>query len=517
MTGRWWVATILVTACLQREADAPLPPEALAAPAAKVDAVVLERAAQVDPNRGPITIWAVRRDRGLEALYFIGHAETACCKAISQLEHSLDDDAFADAWYTYGFGEMHAGTRKEAALALERGLARARDLTAAGAVCAGQAHVYETDVDPFERGQKLAEAGKAALARARAEQRPVVAYFRGDERPTVAPVFTDGGDGALRPVRFAVPRSSLDVPQSLVMSLRLGEYGDEIDEIGDRVLDLQLVQGLLTTREPLTALARLGPMDVERTAFGARLKERIDEDLKRLRTIEYERRQLCALATEAAPVLASAAAWQQHACVTLRAEVAGLNAGLQASQKNIDLEGNASTAYAWKVHRDVEPDQRFEIAYRQMLDAVDPQALAAREQQLRGAMRRLEAAGRARPVNYDTALGIMVDAVLRGWPAQFGNESQAHNFDAWAARSQKPLWAGVTAQLAARGVTLPGAVGEGNPLLQSSLLFRVEPTRSDAYTITPIQVFSGDFYVVADPVANLVRFEAINADQNLRL
>lgn len=52
---------------------------------------------------------------------------------------------------------------------------------------------------------------------------------------------------------------------------------------------------------------------------------------------------------------------------------------------------------------------------------------------------------------------------------------------------------------------------------QSSLLFRVEPSRSDAYTITPIQVFSGDFYVVADPVANLVRFEAINADQNLRL
>ncbi len=366
-------------------------------------------------------------------------------------------------------------------------------------------------------GHLLRDDVVAPMARARAEQRPVVAYFRGDERPTVAPVFTDGGDGALRPMRFAVPRSSLDVPQSLVMALRLGEYGDEIDEIGDRVLDLQLVEGLLSTREPLMALARLGPMDVERTAFGARLKERIDEDLKRLRTIEYERRQLCALATEAAPVLASAAAWQQHACVTLRAEVAGLNAGLQASQKNIDLEGNASTAYAWKVHRDVEPDQRFEIAYRQMLDAVDPQALAAREQQLRGAMGRLEAAGRARPVNYDTALGIMVDAVLRGWPAQFGNESQAHNFDAWAARSQKPLWAGVTAQLAARGVTLPGAVGEGNPLLQSSLLFRVEPSRSDAYTITPIQVFSGDFYVVADPVANLVRFEAINADQNLRL
>jgi hypothetical protein len=91
-----------------------------------------------------------------------------------------------------------------------------------------------------------------------------------------------------------------------------------------------------------------------------------------------------------------------------------------------------------------------------------------------------------------------------------------HSFDAWTTRSQERLWTDAFAQLQGFGVSLSSQTGQGNPLQTSPVLFRVHEARG-AYQVEPVHVFAGDYYLIADPDASVVRFEAITADQNLRL
>lgn len=507
------ILAVLLMSCLPKQ-DPSLPPEALGVTTAEESrgADELVRTSAVDPNRGPVTIWSVERGTEITALYVIGHAEERCCQAVSELMSELRlRPELADAWFTFGFGAFQAGKRPGATETLKDALDRAHALAAG--VCAGQAILKQTTTDPAEAGVQLAEAGRLALERATQEQRPIIAYFQGSAEPMLVPIFAPGRDGAVVPLDFRLPRAAVKVPPAMLAALSLGEYLEEVVDLRESKRNLELALRVAQTREPLAVLPTLGPVDETRTAFGARLKERIGEDMARLRAIEDERQRFCVVATEVAATSPAARPWKTRMCETLRDEVADLNAGLAASLESIDAEGRGSTAFQWNFFRQVGSDASVQQAYAQMIDMLDEPALQRRHAEMERVIGKMIAHSRRRSFDPADAAAIIVDAALRGWPATFIDEDSEHEFDAWNARNQAPLWQQAFAQMQRKGVRWDATAA--NPLQTSTLLFRVSDT-GEAYKVEPTHVLSGDYYMIADPDSRTVRFEATTTEQNLR-
>lgn len=512
-----FILGIALTSCLPT-AEVTLPPDALATaanvPNTAAPEAELTRVSAIDPNRGPVTIWSVGRGEDISALYLIGHAEEQCCRALSELMHDIEDrPELTDGWTTFGFGAFQAGSRPGGAALLSQSLERARRLTGKDGVCHGQALLKHVTNDPMETGAKLAAASQGALDRAKREGRPIIAYFPGGEEPTLAPIFTPGRDGAMKALDFRLPRGAVRPPEKLLSSLTLGDAIEEVLDLREQKRQIELAIQTRQKREPLAHLPVLGPVDEKHTAFGANIKKRLTEELAQLRAIDDERQRFCVLASAAPDSIPMIQRWRTHACETLRDEVSGLIRGFTAELRTFDAEGNASKVFEWRFFRAIPADPAVEQMYARLLDEVDERALQRKLAESDRILRLAYAASGNVRIDPADAAEIILDAALRGWPATFIDDESEHAFDAWNAKNQGPLWEMAFASMRRSGVAW--AHGGDNPLLTSTLLFRVADT-GEAFKVVPFHVLGGDFFMIADPGSNTVRFEATTTQQNLR-
>lgn len=508
--------SVALISCLPQDPGA-LPPGALTAvgdlPDPNAKAAELTRVSAIDPNRGPVTIWSVGRGEDVTGLYLIGHAEEACCRALTSVMNGLlVRPELDDAWSTFGFGAFRAGKRPGGPAVLGEARGQVARMIADDGVCHGQALLKEMTVDPLQTQGRLAQAGQQALARAKQEGRPVVAYFAGSGEPTLAPIFTPAKDGTLAALDFRLPRRAVPVPPKLLAGMTLGDAAEEVVALREHKRAIELAIATKQQREPLVFLHALGPVDEKHTAFGAHIKEKMAEDLQRLRAIEDERQRFCILAKEA-PASLPVEPWRKQACETLRDELATMTASFVYSIKTFDDQTQASKAFEWKFFRTIEPNQGIARVYERLLAEVDDGRLQQRLAETDKFLKLAYQSNRGLRIDPVDAARLIIDAALRGWPATFIDDETEHAFDAWNAQHQGALWDMAFAAMQRRGVTW--AQGGDNPLLTSTLLFRVVDT-GEALKVEPIHVLGHDFYMIADPDSNTVRFEATTTEQNLR-
>ncbi len=110
---------------------------------------------------------------------------------------------------------------------------------------------------------------------------------------------------------------------------------------------------------------------------------------------------------------------------------------------------------------------------------------------------------------------LLIDAMLRGWPATFSNDAAEKQYDQWVKKERARVWSSICAGLAGDGINL-GRCADGNPgpLARSNVFFSVT-IRGDVAVARPFYVLGGESLQVADPAAHMLWYESAHADQHL--
>lgn len=434
-----------------------------------------------DPNQRPIRVWFVQGTNGTRAVYTIGHADGACCPIISGLlEKTALEPGFQDAWLSYGVAHLAAKTSVEEGK-LEQ---LRRDITArsTGKECAGQVILSSLGAEDAiaASSSALTAMGEKAYGRAKALSRPLMIWNQIDDHPRIVPALVPEG-GAMKPLRFRVPKVDLAFPANVVSGLSMSGIGQGIASLKADIAELtrlMAVPGLLfdTQSVVLTINIRNAPREAMVEAAGK-------------------------------TVLESLAAWQaekdtnpnKQAMLTRLRALRDRNTLALAQMRALPADPGPAKKITWT---EVRPSPSIAAAIQK--DVAELKAQLA-------TLEAMAASPAARPEL------ILTDALLRGWPASFSSDAAEGDFDRWVTQRQESVWEKVSRGLAARGIRLAaGTAGAPAALTLSNVVFRVTEDGGDMI-VTPSFILAGPVVQVVDPDAGVVRYEASAADQNLRV
>lgn len=433
-----------------------------------------------DLNMRPIRFWFARGPSGMRAVTVIGHAEAECCALMSGLIQEVALGAgFEDAWSSYGLDRLTADTPQEQ----ERLKKLLDEVTskAEGKACQGQVTIRMTDTDVIDEGsQALSALGQKAYERATALGRPLLLWSRIDDHPRLVPALARDGD-TMKPLRFSIKKSELAIPEAVQKGLSRGGMIEGIAALEERIREL----GPLAQSKNLVLQSRT-------LGWSANYRDDAMEPA-------------VVLANE--HITAAQKAWQG------RPVSHPMRAGILADLRRMAATNATALTKIRALPKTPTSDVATKIEYMDV--AMEKEAQANLEAELAEAktmLARLQIAIKSPISNPER---VLVDALLRGWPATFSKPEAESAFDNWAFERQKPVWEKALIALAAKGVHLK--TGEGGApvaLTLSNVIFRVQDEGAQV-AVTPYFVLAGPIVQVADPAAGIVRYEATTTDQNL--
>lgn len=428
-----------------------------------------------DPNMRPVRVWAVKSNAGVKVLYVVGHAYDACCRNTSGLlQEVADRPEFKDGWLSYGFAELVASNQAEEVRL--GNLADALEKERKVSPCKGQLVVrFFDEEDPIAAGNAdLAQLGALAWKKSSEHHRPLLIWHKFEDNPRVAPALVPGGDGRLVPLEFRVPKSQASIPSVLKKNLS----GNGVSE------------SIAMVREALNRVSKLSQLPEKLVMVSVETNYR-DPQL------------VPGIQAATASLDRAITAWQSiqspmsEPAIRELEELRKLNRSALATANSLPLTPTSpiATKFAYG-------DAKFGVTATVVAEKARLRALLTELQQV-------QMVPRADPEP------VLLDALLRGWPASFTSAGSENVFDTWVQERQPAVWKATISQLSQRGISLT-ADQQGAPveLMRSNVVFRVR-AEGQVLVVTPLFVLAGTVVQVVDPAAGLVRYESTAADQNL--
>ncbi len=479
-----------------------------------------------DPNMRPIRIWAVESNAGVERIYVIGHADGACCPKVSgALDRVVRRAGYRDALFSFGIARIDAPKGGQATL---KRLVDRIERLASESACAGQVDVVRQGFDHIaEAAEDSQDVARRAMMAAREARRPLMLWSDGSPLPLWTPIMALSPDGELEPLSFRLKVARLGIPQRLMrrlsldgvgqyiawaqarlaenarekrdqrerwlMRMPIGELRVESPTLSGRVESLDIEATLTRLQTALADLRRTTPpLDAQCAAFENTVARADAKDAK-YREEDLKFVEICRPYVEHA----------QQGIARNLAAIRTLKAARRAPPHRV-----ISVVVTWLTIRKARDEAEFTKWKTGHDKAMD--RLAAERKALKKHLAKAKKAASKPPTD---PAPILVDAVLRGWPATFSSARAEREFDRWARRVQPRIWARIREQLADRGIDL--GPGDGPGTLQSSAtVFHIERKRG-TLIIRPHVIVTAGYFMVADPVAGLVRYESAISDENL--
>lgn len=432
-----------------------------------------------DPNHRPIRVWSVSDSDGVKAIHVIGHADGECCPIVSgALQAVVDSPGFADDWLSYGYGRIEANDAGQA-----KALATLRaelEKEAGKAPCKGQLHVKNSvGTDPLVAGAKaLLETGQMAWTQAERLHRPIVIWHDFGDIPRIVPALVKNGT-TLAPLQIVIAKKDIKFPAALVRKLSLDGIDQAIASVRQNIRILQ------------EAIAQ---------------HERPSEIITMLFTANYLNPTMVPSIEEANSRLDGAIAALSKKGVT-DSFLDDLRAARRAN------EGSLQRVRALPAI----PTTKFptRITYNDVDSGTGPAAPTEWKEALKKNQKALASLQKRRAKPKSRPEPILLDALLRGWPASFSDAQTEKEFDTWVGQHQVPTWKSIQGQLSEQHLTVtPELSGAVRELALSNVVFTVAMQNKD-FVITPQFILAGAVAQIVDPDSGLVRYESMAADQNL--
>lgn len=469
-----------------------------------------------DLNQRPIHVWTIGGDNAVSDLYFVGHADGACCPKVSRAVHEAAKGLQLDErWSSFGIGHLAAST--PAARAGLAQLAAQIDALAGTEPCEGQLLHHSMATNGVEaRTAELARVGTEAYQAAAGAGRTLALWYDGGpDDLALAPVLVPASDGAMKPLEITVPASVFSFPSSVLKRVSadgVAQYIASIREELDRIHKVRRLREQMKghTRTISSILWTHGTIELNYRApeTGARLAAALNDLLALERALEAERDVIRALGDMLPPTMRTsykangrdkALSKVQSALATTRASRTSWNT-LPAEP----ISNSPTRLDFWTAEPTFETSAIDELVPQLDTSRTRIESLEAEERRLRAWKHE---------TSHDPLLSL-VDAALRGWPATFTDSRAERAFDRWVGKHQRRVWQAVAGKLREAGAVFGDARDPTASLRASNLVFRVRH-EAGAVTIRPLYVLSGSFYMIADPRAHVVRYESATADHNL--
>lgn len=471
-----------------------------------------------DLNHRPIHFYfSSTREGEFDRAVLLGHADGPCCAEVSRaITAAANGTGLSDAWIGYGAGQFVADPRARSATLTT--LHRELDDLSNKSVCRGQIQIHQVPVGASElEGAQLRGQLELSARAATRQDRPVmVRVDRQKEFPLLVAMYALGPGGAATPLRIEVPAKLFAGlrPLAGAVSAGVGQYIAALRARRDGLKALLAMQSKSTQERALIEAYAVGERGVRLNYRDRDLEHDLLDDLAQARAMRAllvsvetildvleEEVGLVALQSELRNEIATHVA---HVEESLRTTSEALR-----SLRRLSSRGGREIELRWTR---LAPSQHLSAADRsafaQLFTTFSADELRARIDATNTA---LAGAKKIRDQLPPDPLALLVDASMRGWPATFSSDKMEGRFDRWVAANQGKVWDEVGRVLAEQGVRINARVDETNPLLSSTLAFRIKQTPGKL-VLEPVQVVTGPFYMVADPKAGLAWVESTASD-----
>lgn len=453
----------------------------------------------VDINRRPVHVFIAANGATTGDVYVMGHADGECCPKVSQaLAVAGRGSTSKEDWMSYGVSVFHAGKDAARSAALTDLASEITRLSTQPA-CVGQIRITRMSSDRIaELSARAASVSGAVLTRAVEAGRPIgVHYDLDDHLPRiVAPVGMSSG-GAARAVDFEIDLKAHPIPDILVRSAtldggitQLRENLAELDKLIAAQAEARKLDGGLATRaQSFQVIANYRGDLAEKVSSGCAAAK-----------IDRDRTQIVA---RVLGLLGKSSREENERVKALEKAIKECPSMLKAAGSLGILPGPA----------------RVTITYNEFEVSGTTPFVDLRTFDFESSRTSLEAElallSNLAVVTVSSNKAMLIDAMLRGWPATFSNDAAEKQYDRWVKKERTRVWSSICAGLARDGINL-GRCADGNPgpLARSNVFFSVS-IRGDVAVARPFYVLGGESLQVADPTAHLLWYESAHADQHL--
>lgn len=445
---------------------------------------------RADINNRPIHLWFLRdATGGLGGILVAGHAEHQCCAKVSAaLNDTRTGTPALDDWNSYGVGSLTSKGEPDHRVALEQ-LAARLDRLADEPTCSGHVIKHDlqvADVRKFE--SEIAHKSGRACELSDQTRRPIAARVKVDGIPAFVPLYRRDGTE----VHFTLTEVDLQLGTKLKRNLTTDPVARERRELRWMIARLRTLMALIPQigPSPTRKWASIEVSNVSASGNAALIRAEISTASATIREVA----DWCKNSSEIVSILDELSAQLEAQCREIEGD-ADYNDRIRASLPHRGF-GQATYRRYSKISSDDNPfyDQLGEYQ----------KALPVLKQQL-GQLERHKVSARS-----DGDL-ILVDAILRGWPATFTSASMEREYDKWAMAQQSRVWNFALNSLR------DFYQFEGTPedILVSNVYFEVARAPDRSLEVTPHYVHDSDFYIICEPGDSFARYESVTADSNL--